>query len=142
MNPLGKLTQLIAKQIDKAGSAIEGAGIKNVAGVYIVTEDVDSNVQPTWLKLTPIPKLFYNINYRYGSGGQNDDTSLTLSRVSFDYTEEQLNTATTEQNKMKYYIIDNKPYVVSSIIKRMFYWEVTLMRFVTSQKTYTPPEDL
>ena len=143
MRPLGKLTAIIAKQIDKAGIAIEKAGLKNFDGVYIYTEDTTGNSPPVWLKLVPIPKIFYTINYQYGSGGQDDEDSLTLSRVSFDYSEEVLNTAVPMgANKIKYYIIDNKSYVVTSLQKMQFYWQITLKRVVTDQSTYTPPEGL
>ena len=96
-----------------------------------------------WDKLKPTPKMFQNFNLPLTSGGTTAVGSMTLTMIPFDYDYDFLDTATNTPNEIKYYIIDGFAYVVSSIEKRSFYWDVRLERYVGVNKdTYQSPEGL
>ena len=140
----GKINLLGSKIIAQARSMLDNWGFKKVDSVYIYTEkpDPDNEGQfiTVWTKVLPTPKIFLNYNSRFGLGGAMDSDSFTLTHVPLSYERDFLTTA-NKQGITKYYIIEQKAYIVTSIEKENFYWLIRIKRYISEKRNFIHPEE-
>lgn len=97
-----------------------------------IGNDVDPNYVDTDADISPTAKVSYPTpNYTYASPGKFEDGDIFVSRISREYTEEELTGGTLAANEEWMWVIDGKHYrLVGKPEKRNFEWRVHLRRMV------------